>query len=260
MSWMGLPPGNILQHLYLRERLKKISSSKTKKFLEIGSGNGYVSSVFLQMGWHGTGIDLNKSACTNNQNKNLKFIVSNRYNVICGDFMEIEFSEKFDVIISYMVIEHLPDDVLEKFMSKAISLLNTNGILIIQVPSNMKFWNIEDEIAGHIKRYEIKDVENLSTKFNLTIHHFTALNYPISNWLFNLSNYLIQKNEKDKLNLSQQDKTIYTGNRIVPMKTKFPKIFNLILNPITLYPFHIMQKIYSKKYNEALVFYFELKK
>lgn len=260
MSWIGLAPGNILQYLYLRERLKNNVIFRDKHFLEIGSGNGYVSSIFLQMGWKGIGIDLNESACINNQTRNYKYIHSNQYKVICGDFLKNEFTEKFDVIISCMVIEHLPDDVLEKFMSKAISLLNTNGILIIQVPSNMKFWNVEDEIAGHIKRYEIKDVENISTKFNLTIHHFAALNYPISNWLFNLSNYLIQKNEKDKLNLSQQDKTIYTGNRIVPMKTKFPKIFNLILNPITLYPFHIMQKIYSKKYNEALVFYFELKK
>ncbi|NIK73603.1 2-polyprenyl-3-methyl-5-hydroxy-6-metoxy-1,4-benzoquinol methylase [Thermonema lapsum] len=68
MSYVNLPPGNILQNLYLRERLEFYSKSLSeKKFLEIGSGKGYVSSVFLKMGWKGIGIDLNESACENNK-------------------------------------------------------------------------------------------------------------------------------------------------------------------------------------------------
>lgn len=259
MSLVGFPPGSILQYLYLQERLKSSWNSESKKFLEIGSGNGHVSSIFLKLGWSGIGIDLNKSACKNNEIRNLKYIIKNKYKVLNDDFLNCNISEKFDVIISYMVIEHLSDNHLDYFMIKAISLLEQSGTIIIQVPSNMKFWGIEDEIAGHIKRYEKNDVYELAKKHKLRVNHIAALNYPLSNWLFKLSNYIIKKNEKDKLFWSQKDRTIYTGNRNVFMKTRFPRIFNIILNPIVLYPFYILQKIFKNKYDNSLVLYFELK-
>jgi SAM-dependent methyltransferase len=261
MSFINLPPGNILQNLYLKERLKSYSKSFSEKtFLEIGSGNGYVSSVFLKMGWKGIGIDLNESACENNKKLNQTYIQDKKYQVVCENFLKYNPQQKFDVIISCMVIEHLIDSELEAFINKMKNLLNANGVIILQVLANMKFWNIEDEIAGHIKRYEKYDVDNLCNCYNLRMAHLAALNYPLSNLLFNLSNYLIKKNESDKLQSSQKEKTIYTGNRNVPFKTTFPKIFSIILNPIVLYPFHILQKLFINKINNSLVIYFELKK
>lgn len=260
MSWYNIPPGNILQNLYLNERIKKINPSE-KNFLEIGAGTGYVSRVFLENGWNGIGIDLNNEACHSNKIFNEKFIKQNQYEVINDDFFKIDFSnKKFDVIISCMVIEHLIDEELNAFMKKALSLLNDKGTVILQVPSNMKYWNIEDDIAGHIKRYELRDVQKLAEEFHCHIHHIAALNYPLSNWLFSLSNFLIKKQESDKLNLSQKEKTVYTGKREVFLKTKFPAFFVIFLNPSVLYPFHILQKLFSKKYDNALVLYFELTK
>jgi SAM-dependent methyltransferase len=51
-----LPPGTILQHLYRKERLRRI---KPGYFLEVGCGRGYVSKVLLDLGWYGIGYDLN---------------------------------------------------------------------------------------------------------------------------------------------------------------------------------------------------------
>lgn len=261
MSFTNLPPGNILQNLYLRERLSHYSKHfSEKKFLEIGSGNGQVSSVFLQMNWKGIGIDLNESACKNNQNRNQKYIQNNQYHIVCDDFLTYPFQSKFDIIISYMVIEHLNETELNQFIRKINNLLNENGIIIFQVPANMKFWNIEDEIAGHIKRYHLSDIEQICNNHNLKLIHLAALNYPLSNCLFNISNYLIKKNETKQLHASQKEKTIYTGNRNVPYKTTFPNIFALILNPVVLYPFHLLQKYFKNKINDSLVLYFELKK
>ena len=261
MSWTGLPPGNILQQMYLKERLKKLSGIyPQKRFLEIGSGNGHVSYVFLESGWQGLGIDLNVSACQNNEQLNKSKIHQKKYRVICDDFLKFESPVFFDVIISCMVIEHLPDHELNTFIQKALSLLSKDGTLIIQVPANMKFWNIEDDIAGHIKRYELKDIYNMASHYHLLINHIAALNYPLSNFLFRVSNYLVRKSESNKLNLSQKERTIYTGNRKVPLKTSFPRLLNILLNPIALYPFHILQKLYSEKYSDALVLYVEFTK
>ena len=47
---IGLPPGNILQYIYLKERLSLLKSQGLKSFIEIGSGNGNLSKIFLDTG------------------------------------------------------------------------------------------------------------------------------------------------------------------------------------------------------------------
>ncbi len=259
MSWIGLPPGNILQQLYLRERIKRISKHKPpQKFLEIGCGNGHISNVLLNNGYRGVGVDLNASACNNNQQLNKKHIEKGNYKVIYGDFLTLPLNEQFDIILSCMVIEHLTEEQLNIFFKKVKHLLIDGGILILIVPANRKFWNIEDEIAGHIKRYEIDDVYKICQTYGFSLNKIVSLNYPVSNILFNVSNHLVRKHESKILAFSQKEKTIYTGNREVPYKTKFPPIFNLILNPVVLYPFHLIQKLFLKRYKDALVLYIEL--
>lgn len=258
MSFTGIAPGNILQNLYLKERIQSFKSQGLNSFLEIGAGNGFISKIFLDNGFYGTGIDLNQSACENNLQLNKNYYDAGIYQIKCVDFFDFQSNTKFDIIISYMVIEHLSDNQLSLFFQKAKSLLNDNGYLIIQVPASMKYWGIEDEIAGHMKRYEYQDFHALAQKHHLLINHLCGLTYPLSNWLFKLSNKIIEKNEKDKLNLTQKERTVYTGNRQVPYKTKFPKIFNLILNPVVLYPFHILQKLY-KHHPDCMIIYAEFK-
>ena len=67
---IGLPPGNILQYLFLKERLNRYRGIGKKSFIEIGSGNGNVSEIFLKKGFEGIGFDLNESACANNRKHN----------------------------------------------------------------------------------------------------------------------------------------------------------------------------------------------
>lgn len=256
---VGLPPGNILQNLYLQERIKVLQKNGNKKFfIEVGSGNGYISNVLLNLGLSGIGIDLNEGACKNNRTLNKFFIENGKYEVIHGDFLENDWATiKTDIVLSSMVIEHLPNPLLNQYFQVAKSLLNNNGTLCTFVPSSMKHWGIEDEIAGHIKRYEYRDFEELSKKYKLKISNLAGLTFPMSNLLFSLSNFLVNKYESDKLKLSQQEQTVYTGNRNVPYKTSFPKIFNLILNPFILYPLHLLQKMFLKNAN-AMVIYAEL--
>jgi SAM-dependent methyltransferase len=253
---IGLAPGNILQLLYIRERVKQLPASS--RFLEIGAGNGMISTELLKLGFQGMAVDLNESACANNRKANEKFILEKRYTVVNDDFMNIS-EGNFDIIISCMVIEHIPEPALSEFIQKAMSLLSENGSLIFLVPSGMKFWGIEDDIAGHIRRYEFEDVHELAAKNGLLVAHIAGLTFPVSNILFRLSNQIVRKNEAEKLNLSLRERTVYTGNREVPFKTTFPFVFGLILNPLVLWPFHLLQKWFSANRN-SMVLYFELTK
>ena len=84
----GQAPGTILQFMFIRDRLKKIGYDK-KHFIEVGSGNGYLSNLLLNFRFSGVGADLNQSACNNNKVLNQKFIDAGKYQVINGDFNTI---------------------------------------------------------------------------------------------------------------------------------------------------------------------------
>ena len=249
-----LPPGNILQHIYLKERINK---RHLTNFLDIGAGNGYISNELLSIGLTGIGCDLNQEACLNNHKLNASYVSQSKYRIHTGNFLELNTAEKYDLIISSMVIEHLPEDVLKQFLNKCKELLNKGGVIIFLVPSSMKYWGIEDEIAGHIKRYEYSDFVDFEKRYSLRATHIAGLTFPMSNILFRISNFLVGKFENSKLKLSQQEKTIHTGNREVPYKTSFPKVLGFILNEYVLLPLHLIQKLFIKNKN-AMVIYCEL--
>ena len=68
---------------------------------------------------------------------------------------------------------------------------------------------------------------------------------------------IVQKRESYKYSLSQKQKSIESGCRKVKYKTNFPILFRLILNPFVFYPFHIMQKLFTRHAN-CMVIYSEL--
>lgn len=73
---IGLPPGNILQFLFIKERIKKLRiEQNTNSFIEVGSGNGHLSNLLLKLGMTGVGYDLNIGACDNNAERNKTFIL-----------------------------------------------------------------------------------------------------------------------------------------------------------------------------------------
>ncbi|MBX2943802.1 MAG: class I SAM-dependent methyltransferase [Cyclobacteriaceae bacterium] len=249
-------PGTILQNLYLKKRIRKWR--RKFSFLEVGAGVGTMSGILLKQGGRGTGIDLNELACFANNRENQQFIQQGFYRVLNNDFFAFDSSNKFDVIVSMMVIEHLSPSELDEFLTKCKLLLKKDGLLVLFVPASNKYWGIEDEIAGHYKRYEFADFEELSEKYSLTIKHMAGLTFPLSNLLYPISNFFIRKAESYKLKLSEKEKTILSGKRDVPFKTKFPGFLIIILNEITLRPLHWLQMIFSKNAN-SMVIYCELK-
>ncbi|MBK9283204.1 MAG: class I SAM-dependent methyltransferase [Sphingobacteriaceae bacterium] len=65
----------------------------------------------------------------------------------------------FDSIICVNVLEHVPDH--KAGLNNMINLLKPGGHLLLYVPSFMHLYNDLDKLAGHLRRYTKKDVENL---------------------------------------------------------------------------------------------------
>jgi SAM-dependent methyltransferase len=254
-----LAPGSILQRMFLRERVRNLFP-RPATFLEVGAGRGNLCRLLLKTGHSGIGIDLNPDSCTMNRGLNQDFIRRGRYHVVTGDFFECDLPrQKFDLVFSSMVIEHLSPEDLSRYFARALELLNDGGCIVHFVPASMKYWGIEDEIAGHYKRYSRGCFDQLAQQHHLQKQLIMGLTYPLSNWLFRLSNWLVRKAEASKQKLSLHERTVLSGNRKVLLKTTFPVWMKLFLNPVTLTPFHLLQKWFGNHEN-AMVLYCELQR
>lgn len=254
MAIREIAPGSILQRLYLRERLRRLAG---RSFLEIGSGNGYNSRTLLENGLSGIGVDLNASACKKNRALNHEAIGAGRYAVEEVDFFGYEFRQPFDLIFSCMVIEHLDDEAVNAYFARAKKLLRPNGLIMTFVPAQPRYWGIEDDLVGHKKRYTFADFPQIAQRFGLAVRANVGLTFPVSNALLPLSNRVVRANESHKQSLSEREQTIQSGNREVAFKTDFPWYMALLLNDVTMYPLHLVQKIFSKS-DRSMVIYSEL--
>ena len=241
--------------MYLKERLKKLPNGD---FIEVGPGSGEISNLLLSLGWKGSSYDLAFDTIQKLETRFSHQIEDGKYKAVNCDFLSLDpnITPKADLIISSMVLEHLDEDLEQRYMHQAKMLLNPNGLLVGLVPSSPKHWGIEDEIAGHHRRYTFDSIQKLTHNTNWHLSHCVGLTFPISNLLLPFSNFLVQKSEGHKVNLSKLQKTKDSGLRHVPFKTEFPSIISLFINSFCLLPFHWLQKLFASNSN-CLVTYFE---
>jgi len=249
-----LPPGTLLQLMYLRERIQQISRGS---FIEIGPGSGEITRLLLDCGWSGCSYDLEAKTIEVLKERFAKEITQDRFVPINDDYLfSPPASEKVDLVISCMVMEHLEDDAQRAFMQRSAECLKEGGVMIGLVPSSPAHWGIEDDIAGHCRRYTRGGIEMLAADSGWKLLHIAGLTFPISNFLLPISNYLVNRSERSKLDLSPLDRTKHSGRRQVKFKTYFPSILGILLNEFTLFPLYILQKLFVKS-ERALVLYFE---
>lgn len=248
-----LPPGTILQLMYLENRLLNLSPGH---FIEIGPGSGEISELLLRHGWTGKSVDLEPETIYRLRIRFQSEIESGQYRLANENFLDTSAIEKYDLVISCMVMEHFDNLIERKFIQKALSLLAKNGRMITIVPGSPSHWGIEDDIAGHYRRYTQQSIQKLITQHGWEIEHISGLTFPLSNILLPISNFLVKKAEKSKLLLTPLEKTKASGKRKVKFKTYFPSFFGLLLNSYTLLPFSWLQKIF-RSHNSSLVIYFE---
>ncbi|HEV7164516.1 MAG TPA: methyltransferase domain-containing protein [Gammaproteobacteria bacterium] len=249
-----LPPGTILQLMYLRERLQH---RKPGRFIEIGPGSGEITRLLLDQGWSGWSYDLEEKTIDSLQARFAHEIAEKRFVPLNRDYLSSIPPEKVDLVISCMVMEHLEDEAQISFMQKSADCLTEGGGMIGLVPASPGHWGIEDDIAGHYRRYTRGAIEGLAAAEGWNLLHVAGLTFPISNLLLPISNFLVDRSERTKLSLSALERTKHSGRRRVKFKTHFPSLFGLFLNEYTLLPLHLVQKIF-KKSERALVLYFEL--
>ena len=149
--------------------------SPKKILFDVGGGNGFVSFGLMKEGINSILIEPGIQGCLNAKQRGLK-------NIVCSTLEESGCLENsIPAIGLFDVVEHIENDKL--FIKKIHVYLENEGFLYLTVPSFSFLWSSEDELAGHYRRYTLKEIEHLlesnGFKINFSSYMFSFLPIPI---------------------------------------------------------------------------------
>lgn len=144
-------------------------------FFDIGGGNGYVSLMLSKAGIPTVLVEPGIEGTRNARLRGVKTI-------ICSTIEEVGFLDNtLPAVGIFDVLEHIEDD--SNFLKKIHQILVKNGRLFITVPAFNLLWSVEDDYAGHYRRYSKKEllqkVRQVGFKVEYTTYLFSFLPLPI---------------------------------------------------------------------------------
>ena len=181
---------------FIKEKLIyhfKINSNNERpldklKILDIGSGGGLLCEPLNRLGADVTGIDASNSNVqvaklhAEEMNLNIKYIYSSPE--------KINLENKFDVVLSMEVVEHVAD--VNFFIQTCSKLVKKDGILFVAtINKNLKSYALAILGAEYILRWlpigthdwnkflSPKDLENIASKNDLKIDETIGMKYNI---------------------------------------------------------------------------------
>lgn len=233
VTWVPTPSFLYRNYLY-----KKIAQTlpKNSYFLDVGAGNGEFLKVLSKMGFRGESIDISKEAVLHAK-KELKGVknVSAKW----GNIYNFKSNKKYDVIFCFETMEHLENDLLA--MKKINGLLKNGGIFVMSAPAHMSGWSKMDEIKGHYRRYEQREIKAMHKKARFKIKNIYTYGFP-----FLLLIRQISGTGKFIKSFTQHLDKDSRGEESSIQQEYNPALKELITNPLILWPlFKIMDLFIS---------------
>ena len=102
-----------------------------KTVLEIGVGTGRIAIRVAPICKEFTGIDISPKTITRAKEHLAEY---DNTTLICGDFNEYDFENKYDVIYSSLTFMHIEDK--QSTINKVYSLLNAGGKFVLSIDKN----------------------------------------------------------------------------------------------------------------------------
>jgi 2-polyprenyl-3-methyl-5-hydroxy-6-metoxy-1,4-benzoquinol methylase len=166
-----------------RAMLIKKLLPKSKKILEIGSGDGFFLEKMKSFGYEMTGIEISSQ-------RRYRSRKITKIKILNIDFSEeIPNIGKYDAIVLFHVLEHLHNPII--FLKNIVKLLKPKGKIVVEVPNfndyqnkiniNYKNWQLQ---RAHIHYFSPKILKNVFTLANLTVKIIGIQRYSIENMFF----------------------------------------------------------------------------
>lgn len=237
------PPGSFCSNEAVRDAVRKLGPHT---FVDVGCGGGGLSKVLCGMGLSGVGVDFSKEALSIAGEALHPEITKGAYRLVEGDATDLaEPLAPSDMAVSYMVMEHVQDDV--GFARNVAGFVRPGGHVVIAVPGRQDRWSIEDDTVGHLRRYERDDLKRVLEQAGLEAVEVWSVAVPTANILLGASSWLIRRSaEVEKIGQSQRTQTETSGIRDIRWKTVFPSWVRIILNRYTLWPLFVIQRAFYR--------------
>lgn len=145
-------------------------------FIDIGGGNGFVSKAILETGVCDVVlIEPGISGILNAKKRGIQ-------NLVCSTFQNAKIKKNsLPAVGIFDVLEHIEDD--QAFLNELNELIQPGGYLFITVPAYSFLWSQEDDVAGHVRRYTLRQIKKLLKRSNFEIcfssYFFMFLIFPI---------------------------------------------------------------------------------
>lgn len=159
------------EHFWVKARFdflqREISSvgldiNKPAIGLDIGCGHGVVQrQLNARTGWVVDGCDVNSSALEQNWGHRGRILLYNIHD------RNPSLYERYDFLVLFDVIEHI--ERVSEFLGSAMYHLKPGGFALINVPALSSLFSKYDIVAGHIRRYDRKSLEDHLTSGGLKI-------------------------------------------------------------------------------------------
>lgn len=172
-GWVPAP-----RYLLRRDRIKRALTKITPcDMLEIGCGPGMLLHELAQSGFQCNALETSDAArslgikLANLADRDIQFYAQESE----------DWNEHFSLLMAFEVLEHIEDDVSALQLWK--SWMKPGGKLLLSVPAHQHRWNARDVWAGHVRRYERKQLVKCFADAGLQVERVECYGFPLANVL-----------------------------------------------------------------------------
>lgn len=132
--------------------------------------------------------------------------------------------ERFDLAACIEVLEHLEADV--QAVNEISRVLRKDGLALLTVPQNPKYWTDEDTFDHHLRRYEAPDFARMLQSQGLKIENLLSWGFPLA-YMFRkyVSTRLFNARLHESLPM-RKEWAVRTMAKILAQMFRFDNLFN----------------------------------
>ncbi len=141
--------------------------SPDQVFFDIGGGNGFVAKGLQRAGIQTVLVEPGLQGCLNAKKRNIEYI-------LCSTLENAAFNKNtLPAIGLFDVVEHIEKET--DFLQTIYDLLHVEGLVFLTVPAYNALWSDEDIVAGHFRRYRIKELEKKLEQIGFKVEYSTYI-------------------------------------------------------------------------------------
>lgn len=148
------------ERYWVESTLGLIREGRYKNSMDAGCGEGFFTQFLLEISDRVTGIDVSSTAI-----KRARVRLGDRAIFICGDIINLDITEKFDLICCLELLYYLEKKEIHNIIDKFHSLLEDKGKLLISARVTGEPYFTYDELIDLLDaKFKIKTVKVVKTK------------------------------------------------------------------------------------------------